>query len=62
MGITTIGIELKCGMIGFGVILILIGVGIAGTVEIDLIGDGTIMVGTDITIGTKALGTTQDIM
>jgi hypothetical protein len=33
-------------MIGFGVILILIGVGIAGTVGIDLIGDGTIMVGT----------------
>jgi hypothetical protein len=29
-------------MIGFGVILILIGVGIAGTVGIDLIGDGII--------------------
>ena len=49
-------------MIGFGVILILIGVGIAGTVGIDLIGDVTIMVGTDITIGIKDLGITQDIM
>jgi hypothetical protein len=32
-------------MIGFGVILILIGVGIAGTVGIDLIGDGITIIG-----------------
>ncbi|MDA7492358.1 hypothetical protein N8445_00165 [bacterium] len=50
-------------MIGYGVIHILIGVGIAGVVGIDLIGGIIItMDGMGIIIGIMDLGTIQDIM